>query len=258
VAYDLYVRLKASGANPWMDKENLYLGDDWEHEVKRAVSNADLFLVCLRPGFDDVGFRQKEVRWALEALELRPQGKGFFVPFLLEPCEIPAWCAQFHAGADSTSPGTLEELFKAIEKHTGFSLKKSSDVQGAKDRSAQVHSGISPPRLGGALHEMAEPAEEVAPLRPTTAEGHSVTGGLVGVGDVQCMLRQIQEELGLTKADLSGELRMDHRTIDKMLADAEENPWHLDRGALHRYIAFAHSHGFEPFRVRTHAVSSGQ
>ena len=70
-ANELFEELQTAGANPWLDKRKLELGDDWEYEIKKAVKEADVFVACLSPGFDDVGFRQREVRWALEALELR-------------------------------------------------------------------------------------------------------------------------------------------------------------------------------------------
>lgn len=71
---------------------------------------------------------------------------------------------------------------------------------------------------------------------------------------VICMLSEIQEELGLKKADLERELSMDARTIDKLLADTDSDPWRLDREALHRYFLFAHSHGFDAFRIEPHAI----
>ena len=72
-------RLKNAGVDTWIDQDNLVLGDEWEHPIKRAVASADAFIVCLRPEFDEIGFRQREVRWALEALELRPPGRSFIL-----------------------------------------------------------------------------------------------------------------------------------------------------------------------------------
>lgn len=120
-AEELFQHLSAAGAEPWLDKKNLVLGDDWEREVIKAVAAADAFVVCLRPGFDDIGFRQKEVRLAIEALKLRPPGRGFIIPFVLEPCTLPDWCKRFHAGSDLSKPTTHEELIQAIEKHCGWS-----------------------------------------------------------------------------------------------------------------------------------------
>ena len=122
---DLYSYLKRAGAEPWLDKVNLVLGDNWERELKDAVLAADAFVVCLRPGFDEIGFRQREVRWAMEALELRPPGRGFIIPLIIEPCELPEWCRPFHAGSDRSRPTRFDEVLRAIEKHCNW--KSSTD-----------------------------------------------------------------------------------------------------------------------------------
>lgn len=71
---------------------------------------------------------------------------------------------------------------------------------------------------------------------------------------VLCTLGEIQDELGMKKADLERELGMDSRTVDKLIADSPDDPWRLDRDMLHRYFLFARAHGFEPFRVEPHAI----
>lgn len=127
-ARDLFDHLKQSGMDPWLDKHKLVLGDDWEHEIKKAVAQADAFVVCLRPGFDEIGYRQKEVRWALEALELRPPGGGFIIPFIVEPCELPAWCRPFHAG-NLSSHTSFDDVIKAVRKHCAAPLQTSLKQQ---------------------------------------------------------------------------------------------------------------------------------
>jgi hypothetical protein len=113
---------------PWLDQRSLALGDEWESEIKKAVVAADIFLVCLRPGFDGIGFRQKEVRWALEAVQLRPPGRGFIVPVIIKPCELPDWCQPFHAG-DTSKPTDLEDILRAIKKHLGAKFKPDVVLQ---------------------------------------------------------------------------------------------------------------------------------
>lgn len=78
-------------------------------------------MVLLRKGFDDVGFRQAEVRLAQEAAKRRPQGAGFIVPFLLESCEIPGWCEPLNVGAGNP-PSTFSYLLRAIERHCKVEL----------------------------------------------------------------------------------------------------------------------------------------
>lgn len=120
----LFDELESAGADPWVDSRKLVHGDDWEHEIKKAVSAAEAFVVCLRPEFDNIGFRQKEIRWALDALKLRPPGRGFIIPFIIEPCTLPDWCGPIHAGSDISKPTTVEELLRAVEKHCNWTRTK--------------------------------------------------------------------------------------------------------------------------------------
>jgi len=52
------------------------------------VRASDIIIVCLSKGFDQKGFRQKEVRIALEESALQPEGEIFIIPARLEECEI--------------------------------------------------------------------------------------------------------------------------------------------------------------------------
>ena len=125
-ARELATRLDRAGVDPWLDERKLVLGDDWEVEIRKAVAGADAFVVCLRPGFQEIGFRHREVRWAVEALEMRPIGAGFIIPFISEPCELPEFCKRLHAGGDLSKPTEFSELVRAIEKHCRVSLSTSA------------------------------------------------------------------------------------------------------------------------------------
>ena len=61
----LYDRLVADGVDAWLDKEKLIPGQDWEREIRKAVREADVVIVCLSKQFNKAGYRQKEVRWAV-------------------------------------------------------------------------------------------------------------------------------------------------------------------------------------------------
>jgi hypothetical protein len=117
-AKELYHRLRAHNMEPWLDKYNLKLGDEWEPEIRKAVRRADAVVICLTPRFDEIGFRQQEVRWALDAFRLRPPGRGFLIPYFFEPSPIPEWLEPFHAGEDLTKPTNFEQLLSAVKKHS--------------------------------------------------------------------------------------------------------------------------------------------
>ena len=72
----------------WFDKEKLLPGQDWELEIKKAVRAADVVVVCLSKQFNQAGFRQKEVRLALDTAMEQPEGEIFIIPARLEECDI--------------------------------------------------------------------------------------------------------------------------------------------------------------------------
>ncbi len=83
----LYVRLTKDGVDAWFDKAKLLPGQDWELEIRKAVREADVVVVCLSKQFNQAGFRQKEVRLALDTAMEKPEGEIFIIPARLEECD---------------------------------------------------------------------------------------------------------------------------------------------------------------------------
>lgn len=83
----LYDRLVNDGVDAWLDKENILPGQAWDYEIRKAVREADAVLVCLSKQFNQAGYRQKEVRLALDAAMEKPDGDIFIIPARLEECE---------------------------------------------------------------------------------------------------------------------------------------------------------------------------
>lgn len=83
----LYTRLIQDGVDAWLDKEKLLPGQDWELEIRKAVREADVVVVCLSKQFNQAGFRQKEVRLALDTAMEKPEGEIFIIPARLEECD---------------------------------------------------------------------------------------------------------------------------------------------------------------------------
>jgi hypothetical protein len=84
---ELYQRLIKDGVDAWLDKEKLLPGQDWEYEIRKAVREADVVVVCLSKQFNQAGFRQKEVRLALDTAMEKPEGEIFIIPARLEECD---------------------------------------------------------------------------------------------------------------------------------------------------------------------------
>jgi tetratricopeptide (TPR) repeat protein len=83
----LYARLTQDGVDAWLDKAKLLPGQDWELEIRKAVREADVVVVCLSKQFNQAGFRQKEVRLALDTAMEKPEGEIFIIPARLEECD---------------------------------------------------------------------------------------------------------------------------------------------------------------------------
>ena len=84
----LYNRLVKDGVDAWLDKEKLLPGADWESEIRQAVRESDVVVVCHSKRFNKKGFRQKEVQIALEEADLLPKGEIFIIPARLEECDV--------------------------------------------------------------------------------------------------------------------------------------------------------------------------
>lgn len=90
VVVELEQWLRTHGYDPWMDKERLLPGQDWRLEIKRAVQQSDVVLVCLSTrSTKKIGYVQEELRLILEAARLRPQGTIYVIPIRLDDCEVP-------------------------------------------------------------------------------------------------------------------------------------------------------------------------
>jgi transcriptional regulator with XRE-family HTH domain len=80
-AQHLYNRLHADGVDPWLDVEKLLPGQDWELEIRKAVKNSDIIIICLSEhSINKRGFVQKEIKFALDVADQQPEGTNFSDP----------------------------------------------------------------------------------------------------------------------------------------------------------------------------------
>jgi acyl carrier protein len=82
---------------PWLDKENLLLGQRWEDGISLAVRSSDIVLVCLsNSSIRKTGYVQKEIKDALDVADTQPEGTIFLIPIKLEECQIPHRLSHLH------------------------------------------------------------------------------------------------------------------------------------------------------------------
>ncbi len=86
----LYKRLVFEGVDAWLDKEKLLPGQDWRVEIPRAVKEADVVIIFLsEKSVSKEGYIQKEIKFALDSAEEKPEGTIFLIPARLEECVVP-------------------------------------------------------------------------------------------------------------------------------------------------------------------------
>lgn len=109
----LYDRLIKDGVDAWLDKEKLLPGQDWELEIRKAVRESDVIVICLSNEFNSAGFRQKEVRLALDTAMEKPEGEIFIIPARLEACETLEHLRRWH-WVDLFDDNGYEMLIRAL------------------------------------------------------------------------------------------------------------------------------------------------
>jgi formylglycine-generating enzyme required for sulfatase activity len=109
----LYTSLIKDGVDAWLDKEKLLPGQDWELEIRKAVREADVVVVCLSKQFNQAGFRQKEVRLALDTAMEQPEGEIFIIPARLEECDTLESLRKWH-WVDLFEEDGYEMLMRAL------------------------------------------------------------------------------------------------------------------------------------------------
>jgi len=133
----LYRRLRKEGFDPWLDKEKLLGGQDWEFEIHGAIFNSDIILVCLsKKVIDRSGYIHKEIKLALDANDQQPEGKIHLIPVKLEECEVPErlrkkqWINLFKKdGFEQLMKSLIKRSFenKAHESHEKKKVEIRSD-----------------------------------------------------------------------------------------------------------------------------------
>jgi hypothetical protein len=110
--YDILVN---DGIDAWLDKKNLFPGQDWQVEIPKAVRNSDVVIVFLSSlSVNKEGFVQKEIKIALDTADEKLEGTIFIIPAKLEICEVPERLAKFQ-WVDLFEEDGYERLFKALQ-----------------------------------------------------------------------------------------------------------------------------------------------
>ncbi|WP_162416038.1 toll/interleukin-1 receptor domain-containing protein [Cyclobacterium roseum] len=89
--------LNENGVLTWYDDKDLLPGDDWESKIKAAMKASDFVLVFLSSkSLIRDGYKNKEMRMALENYEYKVFGKRYIIPILIDKCQPPSEFNKIH------------------------------------------------------------------------------------------------------------------------------------------------------------------
>jgi hypothetical protein len=141
---ELHKQLTAAWVDPWLDEKDIRAGQDWDREIRRAVRRSDVVVVCLsRASTTAEGYVQKELKYALDAADEKPEGTIYFIPLKLEQCDIPERLAKLHC-VNYFNDG-LEPLLAALsERATDLRRQLPKSDAGKVSRQELQSEPISP------------------------------------------------------------------------------------------------------------------
>ena len=94
---DIYKKLKVAGYQPWMDKHDILPGQDWQFQIKNAVSLCHVAIIFLSSkSVSKTGYVQVELSEFLEQRKRRPEGSIYLIPVRLDPCIVPVRMSDLH------------------------------------------------------------------------------------------------------------------------------------------------------------------
>lgn len=111
---DLARRLLQDGVLTWYDRKDLLPGDDWKRRIDDAIERSDYVIVLLSSrSVEKTGYFQRELSYALEQRELRPEGTRYIIPLLIDDCEPPRRLSEIQ-WLRAAEPSWYERLVQAL------------------------------------------------------------------------------------------------------------------------------------------------
>jgi hypothetical protein len=84
-------QLTESGASVWLDRTDIAPGVRWKDAIRREIRNGAFFVACFSKESTEKrrSYMNEELSLAVDELRLRPMEQVWFIPVILNDCEIP-------------------------------------------------------------------------------------------------------------------------------------------------------------------------
>jgi hypothetical protein len=88
----LSIDLKRQGIDVWVDRDSLLPGQHWRDEIRNAIQGGDFFIACFSMQYHqrEKSYMNEELVLAIDELRSRSITKTWFIPVILNECDIPA------------------------------------------------------------------------------------------------------------------------------------------------------------------------
>ena len=107
-------RLHQDAFLTWFAPKHLKGGDAWKERIDEAIERSDFILVFLSSrSSTKTGYFQREIKYAFEQRELRPDGERYIIPVLLEDFTPPRRFSDIH-WVEYWKPDGHERLLKSV------------------------------------------------------------------------------------------------------------------------------------------------
>lgn len=114
--YEIYKKLKTEGLNPWLDKEELLVGQDFDAAIRKAIKSARFMMIFFsNNSVSKRGYVQREFKLALDTLEEIPEEDIFVLPVRLDECEVPQRFGRL-LYADLFQPDGFEMVLRTLKR----------------------------------------------------------------------------------------------------------------------------------------------
>lgn len=83
--------LRSYDVEVWLDKDQLKPGQRWADEIRRAISEGAFFIACFSRAYNERlrTYMNEELTLAIDELRQRSTNQSWFIPALIDECEIP-------------------------------------------------------------------------------------------------------------------------------------------------------------------------
>ena len=116
LALKYYDLLLQEGAAPWMDVKHLLPGQNWEAEIDKAFSDANVVILLLsKQSVNKRGFVQREANDAIERLRYKQPTDIYVIPLLLEQCDVPSHISGRLQYVDLNTAGAWDQVKTSLK-----------------------------------------------------------------------------------------------------------------------------------------------